>query len=289
MKTREVCKYTRVPAERGQKNQAADTRRVAVGEREGSRSAKRFSAHKGRRVRVWVRIQNGQGAFRKTLDAAIHRVETVIERQDTHARKQPWRRRPHHGWIAIQAGDHQHALPQGWRRSIGRARAHASLYSIPSQWPTTDGPRFLRRMAAIRADMRCGLAVPVLAGRRTRGGAGVLRAAGLPRGFSSADGRRQCRAARGADPSHAGRGSAQWASLHTLGHTGGPLQRIDTSAPLDQVVNDFGASIQETHAHVTRDALPVVSADARQLTLKARALASRSARRSSSATAGVSG
>jgi hypothetical protein len=123
---------------------------VAVGKRQGSRSAKRFAAYKGRRLGTWARIKNGQGTFRQTIDAAIHPVETVIERQETHAAKQPWRRRLHHGWIAIQAGDHEDALPHRWRRAIGRAQAHASLYSIPPRLLATDHNTYSGRETTCR-------------------------------------------------------------------------------------------------------------------------------------------
>jgi two-component system, sensor histidine kinase and response regulator len=47
----------------------------------------------------------------------------------------------------------------------------------------------------------------------------------------------------------------------------GLLQRTDTAAVIDQVLIDLGTAIEETDARVTRDALPVVNGNGRQLEL----------------------
>jgi light-regulated signal transduction histidine kinase (bacteriophytochrome) len=50
-----------------------------------------------------------------------------------------------------------------------------------------------------------------------------------------------------------------------VGTQGGPFERIDTSALLDDVITDLASAIEDTGTHVIRDALPVVFVDGRQL------------------------
>jgi hypothetical protein len=83
----------------------------------------------------------------------------VIEHENTHASKKPWRGRLHHGGITIQAWDHKHAIARRFG-SIGCARRHATLYSIASPATEThqgDPIRSVQRALCVRRESRMGV------------------------------------------------------------------------------------------------------------------------------------
>ena len=84
-----ACEHLRVPAKRGQQNQPIHPLRMSTCKCERSGSTRGLAADKHWCDGLSVRIQNGKRAFRQTLDSVLHRVETVVERENAHAAKQP--------------------------------------------------------------------------------------------------------------------------------------------------------------------------------------------------------
>jgi hypothetical protein len=84
---------------------------MATGQREGDGSAERLATDICGCIELRIGIEQGEGSFGQAFDAASHRVESMIERQDAHAAEQPGRGRVHQPRIAIEARDNEHARP----------------------------------------------------------------------------------------------------------------------------------------------------------------------------------